>query len=62
MIPAASGAEAEVPVCFVVQARIPLPGMLRSVVTMLGCMALPLLYVVARVEGHSSRYQGLEPS
>lgn len=59
-IPAARGAEADVPVCSTVHmwsAR-SLPSM-STVATLLSCPGVPELYVVAKVEEHSSKYQGL---
>ena len=52
-IPAAIGADAEVPVCWFVQAWKKFPGVLRSVVMTEGCQELPLEYVVVKVEEHS---------
>lgn len=59
-MPAAKGADAEVPVCSTVQIRSGLkaPSM-STVATLLSCPGVPELYVVASVEEHSSRYHGL---
>ena len=59
-IPAANGADADVPVCSTVQIRSGLsaPSM-STVATLLSCPGVPELYVVASVDEHSSRYHGL---
>lgn len=54
-MPAASGAEAEVPVCLSVH------WWCRSVVTICGSVATPLLKVVVKVEAQASLYQGTRP-
>lgn len=59
-IPAAKGAEADVPVCSTVQMW---SGRRRAsistVATLLSCPGVPELYVVANVDEHSSKYHGL---
>lgn len=55
MMPAAMGAEADVPVWLSVQRC------LRSVVIIFLSYDSPLLYVVASVDEHSSKYQGFFP-
>jgi len=61
-IPAARGADADVPVCSTVQmwSGRSLPSM-STVATLLSWPGVPELYVVASVEEHSSRYHGLYP-
>lgn len=54
-IPAASGADADVPVCEIVHEWC------KSVVTTCRSSLLPLLYVVANVELHFSEYHGTKP-
>lgn len=54
-MPAASGADADVPVCEIVHEWC------RSVVTIWRSSLLPLLYVVASVELHFSEYHGTRP-
>lgn len=59
-IPAASGADADVPVCSEVHRKSGRrdPSM-STVVTERSTPGRPELYVVANVDEHSSRYQGL---
>lgn len=54
-IPAANGADADVPVCETVHEWC------KSVVTICRSSLLPLLYVVASVELHFSEYHGTSP-
>lgn len=59
-MPAAKGAEADVPVCSTVQMWSGLKrASMSTVATLLSWPGVPELYVVAKVEEHSSRYQGL---
>lgn len=59
-MPAANGADADVPVCSTVQMR---SGRNRpsisTVATLLSWPGVPELYVVANVDEHSSKYHGL---
>lgn len=59
-MPAANGADADVPVCSTVQIRSGrnLPSM-STVATLLSWPGVPELYVVANVDEHSSKYHGL---
>ena len=61
-IPAASGAEADVPVCSTVQMWSGRSfASISTVATLLSLPGVPDEYVEASVELHSSRYQGLKP-
>lgn len=54
------GADADVPVCSTVQIWSGRSlASISTVATLLSCPGVPELYVVARVEEHSSKYQGL---
>lgn len=59
-LPAAKGAEADVPVCSTVHIWSGRNlASISTVATLLSWPGVPELYVVAKVEEHSSKYQGL---